>query len=157
MQRRRCWQQCCIMQPCPDKPQSAEGRLCHFPECSDSMHCCWGATSWGALWVCLYTRVSMGWGLRGSGMLGWVGIQWCVWGCVRDNESHPTQFWKPSFMADLSHLVLCSEKKRKKLKKSKICYLKMWRAISLPWHNRRYIFMKISFCRFISDSLCHFL
>lgn len=119
MQRRRCWQQCCIMQPCPDKPQSAEGRLCHFPECSDSMHCCWGATSWGALWVCLYTRVSMGWGLRGSGMLGWVGIQWCVWGCVRDNESHPTQFWKPSFMADLSHLVLCSEKKKKNLKKAR--------------------------------------
>lgn len=84
------WQQCCIMQPCPDKPRSAEGRLCHFPECSDSMHCCWGATSWGALWVCLYACVSTGWGLSGSGMLGWVGTQSCVWDCVCVRQ------WKPS-------------------------------------------------------------
>lgn len=71
----------------PDKCQSAERRVCHFPERSDSMHCCWGRPA-GELsecvCVCLYTTVWMGRGLRGSGMLGWVGIRSCVRLCVCD-------------------------------------------------------------------------
>lgn len=51
---------------------------------SDSRHSCWGATSCGAMWVyvCVYACVWMEWGLRGSGMLGWVGTESCVWDCV---------------------------------------------------------------------------
>ena len=87
------WQRCRIMQPCPDECQSAERRVCHFPERSDSMHCCWGQPA-GELsecvCVCLYTRVWMGRGLRGSGMLGWVGIRSCVWHCVCDTMKATT-------------------------------------------------------------------
>lgn len=56
----------------PDELQSAEGRWCKFAECSDSVHCCWGATSWGAgeLGECARICVSMGKGLKGSGMSG---------------------------------------------------------------------------------------
>lgn len=50
--------------PCPDIAQSAEGRLCHFPECGDSVHCCWGQRGGGmhqlgssaivSVWVCIH-------------------------------------------------------------------------------------------------------
>ncbi len=130
-------QQCCIMQPWPDKCQSAEGQLCHFPESSDSMHCCWGATSWGALTacVCVYTCIWMGWRLRGSGMSGWVGTGACVWDCVCETMKagskslHSWRTWVIWFSAVQ--------------KNSKLFYLKLCLTISLfAWNNRRYLFMR---------------
>lgn len=47
---------------------------------------------------------------RDQECLGCVGTQECAW----DNGDRPTPFWKPSFMADMRHPVLCSDMKKSK-------------------------------------------